>query len=344
MDIQNLKERIISDGKIRDILIKLNMHHIKETDSYFSCGMPDGDNPKSTIVYKDSLFVDAHTRNIEDSNNFTDIISLVLFVKKMYFFHGVKWISDVCGYDFYERDYKKPKLLSFLDNIFALRDGSEISEDIKVEPKDERILEAFPKFKSKLFFKDNISYKVQGIFDIRYDWIDNRIAIPIRDEHGNFIGIKGRINSDLILSFESKYNYIESCNKSHILFGLDKSYEYIKEEGIVYVAESEKAVMQGWTKGIRNVVGLGGKKMSKVQVQKLTHLGVDICLCLDDKADMEGEEVDKEFYKDISLRFLDGQKVYAILDKDNKVLGDKDSPFDHLDRWEELLGMKRLIK
>lgn len=346
MDSQDLKDRIIEENKIRDILENLDgIHSIKDRGDYFSCGMPNGDNKSSTIIYKDTLYVDAHTRDIKDEYGCSDLISLVMFIRKEYFSIAIKWICDVCGFDYYGRDYSKPNFLSMLDEIFTLNSSSVFSDDdIPLKPIDESLLSYYTPLKSKLFKEDGILYSVQKEFEIGYDGFENRITIPIRDEHGVLVGVKGRLNYKNICSFENKYIYIERCNKSSVLYGLYKAYEEIKKEGIVYIAESEKSVLQAFSNGIYNVVAIGGKKLSSTQVKKLTHLGVEVCLCYDDKANIDSKgNVDIDFYKRQKEMFIDSIKVTAIIDKNNEILGDKESPFDNMDMWEELLKMKKLI-
>ena len=344
MDSQNLKDRIIEENKIKDILLNLKMHSIKDRGDYYSCGMPDGDNKSSTIIYKDTLYVEAYTRDIKDEFGGSDIISLVMFIRKEYFTFAVRWICEICEFDYYERDYEKPQFLSLLDEIYEMNSSGSCNEDdIPLRPIDENILKYYPSVKSKMFKADGISYESQIEFEIGYDWMENRITIPIRDEHNVLVGIKGRLNYKP-LSFENKYIYIERCNKNAILYGLNKAYDEIKKTGIVYVAESEKSVMQAFSSGIKNVIAIGGKKLSQTQVKKLTHLGVEVCLCYDDKANVKPNgETDVNFYKKQKDMFIDSVKVTAIIDKNNEILGDKESPFDNMDMWEELLSMKKLI-
>jgi len=344
LDSQDLKDRIVEENKIRDILLNLKMHSIKDRGEYYSCGMPDGDNKSSTIIYKDTLYVDAYTRDIKDEFGGSDIISLVMFIRKEYFSVAIKWVCEICEFDYYGRDYEKPSFLSILDEIYEMNQSGNInSEDVPLRPIEEKVLSYYTDVKSRMFKADGISYDIQKEFELKYDHMEDRIVIPIRDEHGVLVGIKGRLNYKP-LSFENKYIYIERCNKNAILYGLHKAYDEIKKQGVVYVAESEKSVMQAFSKGIRNVVAIGGKKLSVIQIKKLTHLGVEVCLCYDDKANIKANgEVDNEFYKKQKQMFIDSVRVTAIIDKNNDILGDKESPFDNVDMWDELLKMKKLI-
>ena len=66
-----------------------------------------------------------------------------------------------------------------------------------------------------------------------------------------------------------KYLYLEPCARNRILYGLFKTEPYIKNEGLVYVGEAEKSVMQMWNMDVYNCVATGGKKVSQNQFEIL---------------------------------------------------------------------------
>ena len=57
MDAQTIKEHIFSNEKVEFVLENLGMHHIQWHNgrTYITCGMPDGDNPSSTVNRFNSL-------------------------------------------------------------------------------------------------------------------------------------------------------------------------------------------------------------------------------------------------------------------------------------------------
>jgi len=342
MEISDLKERIIEEKKLEDILIALGMHSIKNKGSYYSCGMPTGDNKGSTVVYQNSLNVEAHTRNIKEKSGASDIISLTIFIKELYFTEAMKWICECCGFDYYSRDYKKPEILSFLDEVEGMKDFNDIDGDSILKPLDEKVLEYYGIYPMNKFYMDGISLKIQRDFGIGYDLMTHRITIPIRDELGTLVGVKGRSYEDDV---ENKYMYLYPCNKNRVLFGLNLAISDIRKAGIVYIGEAEKAPMQAKTTQINNVVSIGGHSLSRYQVNLLIHLGVDVCLAYDDmadyvtKVDSNGNKTlvrDLDFYKNEKAKFPEFVKVYAIIDKDRKILSEKESPFDNMHKWNEL--------
>ncbi|PLR99518.1 toprim domain-containing protein [Bacillus sp. T33-2] len=337
MDAQELKERIIMEEKIDHVLEQLGMHSIKEHDEYFSCGMPDGSRKNSTIIYKDSLYVDAHTRNIKDKYGISDIISLVTFIKGTYFSESIKWICDICSFDYYQQDNIHSGALQWINSMWKIHKEGSSDDDEKVEPIDENILKYFGRYGNPLFFKDGINYETQWEFGLGFDLKYHMITIPIRDEIGTLCGIKGRLYKEKIDEGESKYFYIQPCAKSSILYGLDKTKNFIKQKNEVIVVESEKAVLQLWSLGIKNAVAISGHKLSKSQVKKLTHLNVPIVIAYDEGCEIGKDgNIDKSFYRDEFSKFLEQQTVYCIYDKTKKILNKKESPSDDPEKWQIL--------
>lgn len=96
--------------------------------------------------------------------------------------------------------------------------------------------------------------------------------------------------------------------------------------------------------GYKNAVAIGGHKLSKTQVQKLTHLNVPVVIAYDEGAEIgKDEKVDKSFYRNEFNKFLEKQTVYCIYDKTKKILNKKESPSDDPEKWE-LLYNKYKIK
>jgi hypothetical protein len=343
VDTLELKERIVNDDKIEDILEALEMHHINSNnDKYITCGMNDGNNSKSTVIYKDNLHVDAYTRNIKDAYGHSDIISLVSFINGTYISESIKWICDICGYDYYGQTVRKSRLAEWVRDMWKVQKDGSNEEDEKLSPIDENLLSYYGKYVNDMFYEDGIDYVTQRTFDLGFDLLYNMITIPIRDELNFLVGIKGRLFKKEINVDESKYFYLQSCAKSKILFGLNKTKPYIKEKNEVIVVESEKAVMQLWSKGIRNAVAISGHILSTSQAQKLTHLGVPIILAYDQGAEIgKNGMIDKKYYPNEFDKFLENQELYVIYDKSRKILKEKESPSDDPEKWNELYSSYR---
>lgn len=333
MDIKRLKQYIFNNDKVEYILSNINCKNIVRHDNYYTCSNHNGDNTKAICQYFDTEYLNCinYTRDIKYNKNYdypTSIIDLVCYNKNINFFQCIKYLCDILGIDYYDMENEDdiPESLKMLQMLYDMRSGEYVEENYKLKPISEKILTYYKPYVNDMFKNDNISYDIQKYFEIGYDDETNNITIPIRDELGNLVGIKGRIfeNGDV----ENKYIYLEKCAKSKILFGLDKSLKYIREKGFVYVGESEKFVLQLYSMGIYNAVSTGGKKISRVQKNKLASLGVDLICCYD--KDVSKEEIQ------IIVHDLKGINIFMIYDNKN-ILNEKESPSDDNIKWNKLL-------
>lgn len=342
MNISDLKNYIFEENKIEDILIDLGLHSIRNHGTYYTAANVDGDNPTAINVYiNENLTTVNHTRKINGNNNSGDLLNLVQFVKGINCFEAMKYICDLIGLDLYSAvDNDIPLGVLFIHQLKEMSsDSSYEAEREYLKPIDESILNYYGRYVNDLFYEDNISYEVQNEFELGYDEVSNRITIPIRDEFGTLVGVKGRLFKKDLDSDESKYKYVylEPCAKTHILYGLYMALPYIQKHNKVYVCESEKAVMQLWSYGIYNCVGIGGHKLSKSQVEKLSRLNVDIILCFDKDIPYKATNLNQDDLITECDKFLDilDIKIYYMLDKDN-VLNKKESPTDNPEKFKHL--------
>lgn len=160
-------------------------------------------------------------------------------------------------------------------------------KDYKILP--EKILDLFPEAVSDLFLEDNIDEFTQNSFEIRYDKSTNRILIPVRNEKKELVGILSRINAKEFPNKVSKYNTFISYPPSLVLFGIDKNLQFIKNEGYAVLVEAEKSVMKAFSKGIRNVLAVGGSHLFEEQCELLIRLGIkDIVVSFDSNKSFTG--------------------------------------------------------
>ncbi len=173
-------------------------------------------------------------------------------------------------------------------------------------------------------------------FGLGIDVFSHRITIPIRDELGRLVGVKGRRVWDVIDEYNPKYIYLHQCAKSKILYGLYKTLPYIKEANEIIVCESEKGVMQLWDMGFKNAVGIGGHSLSDWQITLIAQTGASKVIIAYDK-DVPIEEVTKEAKKIAPFR-----DVEYILDIEN-ILDEKESPMDNPEKWIKLYNSRKIL-
>jgi DNA primase len=348
MEIKQLKNFLLQNpDKIKLILEELGCHHITKhdgmtsSDSYFTFGNPNGDNPRACTVYlSESLLTINYTRNICKAKETCDFIDLVNFYcNDKSFFENLKWISEFSGISYYHKfDDDIPQSLKIIKKIKEMLDEVENNDEEDVTPiipKDIYILKNYYyPYANQIFQDDNISIGTQAEFQIAYDPASNRIVIPIFDELNNFVGVKGRWFYKDVPENESKYIFLEKCPRHKILYGYNLTQNYIKQKKEVYVFEAEKSVLQAWSYSYKNSVATMGKKISIEQIDKLSRLGVDICLAFD--KDVKFNEL-----QDIDDKFRYGVNVYALFD-DNNILPDKYSPTDKKEIFEIMIKNNKI--
>ena len=352
MEISELKEYIYDNRKVEEILTELNCHSIKYhngTKQYWSCAFPDGDNTKGLIVYDNEyLGVTSYTRQIENPyGGNISIIDVVCFIEGLYLYKAIKWLCDLFGLDYYSNPSENlPESLQWTKMIIDMQSSKEDEKEEYLKPINEYILNYYKPYVNNVFKSDGISYEVQRDFEVGYDLYSNRYTMPIRDELGTLVGVKGRYFDKEVPDDEEKYIYLEPCAKTKVLYGLYKSLPFIKKQNKVIVIEAEKGVLKAWTDGIYYIVAIGGHDLSKTQVHKLTSLGVEeIILCYDqDVFRQEDGKLDMKGYEKEVNKFIPQQRVSVMIDKDNSILNIKESPIDDLEKFKKMYDKRVILR
>ena len=318
MDVTELKVYLYENPSLIEVLLdKLDCHHIKHIrDKRIQCALPDGDNTASVQVLlgdNSNLMTVVHTR--KDYNN-GDIIHFVQYIKGFNFRQALNWMAESLEIGHIQTIVPiKRGFLSILHE-FDIHESVCITND----PIPETAFSSFIEMPHRMFSEDGISADVQKKMRICYDIEAGRVLIPIRNEYGELITFKGRTTNVNYKSLDipkylSYYNY----NASSILYGLYENHGEIMRKHEVIVVESEKAVLQAMSIGIKNVVAISKNTISKEQVDLLLGLQCDVVLALD--KDIEKQYCIKELEK-----FGNLCRKYLI--HDEGLLEIHDSPFD----------------
>ena len=334
MDIALVKRTIVEQDEVSNILQQIGCHEIEfhsgNPDNFYTCANKDGDNRSAITVYlNENLKNINYTRELNTTKESNDLIDLVMFNEKISFFQAVKYLCDIVGLNYYsvENEDDVPESIKMVWLVDAMCNSEdEYIENTTVEPKPESVLGYYRRVVNDIFLRDNVSYRTQAMFEIGYDDERDMITIPIRDELGNLVGVKGRVCDENVV--QNKYTYLIRCPRGKILYNLFRSYDHIIESGFVIVVESEKGCMQLYDMGIENVVALSGSKLTGVQRQKLMDLHVDVVFALD-------KDVTRDKLESMANKFPLGYKISAVID-DKNILDEKESPSDDPDKWERL--------
>ena len=309
-------------NEIEKILKYYGYHSINITDKEIRCAKKTSDNPSTVrIKLNDKL------SSCDFSTSYNgDLFSLIATHTGLKYGEVIKTVEIMLGGKI-EGNYRAEEEVlfdGFFDDLYIPYETEE-----KEVIYDKSVLEKYNNgYKWNIrFLTDGILPSSQVKFNIGFDEDSNRITLPWLNEHGELIGVIGRIDSDISTNY--KYIPLIPFPKHKYIYGLYQNKEYIKESKEVYVFESEKSVLLGDSLNYRNFLALGGNSISTTQVEQILKLGVNkIVICLDEGLDVSVIKKDIKTIKD-SL-FMRDCKVGFILDKENKFLpkGSKASPID----------------
>lgn len=339
MDIKALKNYLYENPeKIQFLLEECGFHHIKKHqgsgDDYLTMANFDGDNQNAITLYlSESLLTINYTREMCTDKNSCDIIDLICFARKDYnFFDNLKWIAETSGISYYE-NFKNnlPESLRIIKKLKEMLNKNETTEEdnTPITPRDEKILSYYYPYVNDMFYEDGISYGTQREFEIGLDPFSGYITIPVRDEVGAFVGVKGRYFKRQVPDNELKYYYLEIFPKGKVLYGYFRSKDFIKESDCILVGESEKSFLQMWTMNHKNCVATGGTKISQYQIDKLSRLNKRLIFCFD-------KDFTEEKIQNLRNKFLGQIDFWAMIDNKG-LLGKKESPSDKKENFEYLL-------
>ena len=259
------------------------------------------------------------------------------------------------------------------EDIFSVAKNCSINKDLqfeaqeKFERKSEKykerklvqlpeykrgVLDVFTKFYPTEWLNDGITKEAMDKFDISYSIPQNKIIIPHYDVDGRLVGIRGRALNDWEIEMGAKYMPVEiegtwyKHKLSLNLYGLYQNKENIKKQGICYLFESEKSVLQLENFNMPNCgVAVCGSSFNIFQLKLLMKVchPKEIVICFDNE-ELKGE--DKYLKKLIGIcnKYKNYCNFSYVYDSDN-LLHLKDSPSD---RGEEifikLLNKRRRVK
>jgi hypothetical protein len=328
MDIKELKQKILEDTVyIQNILETIGCHRITKLNSEFRCARNQSDTNATRVSVKLDENISSRIYDLIPIKG--DIFTLIMELQKISLSESIKLCCGVLGIKHVYSNTKPKSQKKAFGGFYKSIQKENNNNSIVIKTHSDEILNHYQNWGSIRFYNDRIEYDVQTDFDIMYDPETNRILVPWRDVFGNIIGIMGRYNASAKYCEKhgiSKWLPLPNLNfpKSQFLYGLYQNYKYILEQGVVYVGESEKFVLQARSFGIKNTVAIGSHDISETQRKILLSLGVDIITCLDEGIPDEfNVEQCKKLKSHSSL--IGGKVGFAMVDG---ILESKESPSD----------------
>ena len=261
--IAELKKQLLENPEsIRTLLEEFEFEHItlKRNEIRFARNSEGGQNIRIKLENNDYLNVTDYARS-----EHCDIVSYIIKEKHTDFRTVLVAIKRILHLS---DDWIPQSKREIFGGIY-----SRIINRTDSPPKtyDESILDDYLKVPNVRFQRDNISLEAQMEFGISYDVSTDRIVIPIRDQHGSLMGLKGRRNYETENKEDPKYLYLVPCQMSKTLFGYSNNYSSMYGETVM-VFESEKSVLQCASYGYSNAVALGSNNLSEYQAKMILSL------------------------------------------------------------------------
>lgn len=277
--LSEIKKELLKDtDKIVELLEHFDFAHIRPTgkEIRFARDYHGGKNISIRLESNDNLFVNDFARGVSK-----DIFAYIVSEKNVTFRDVLQTTRNILGLG---NDWRPQRRVSLFGGIYA--NISKQNKEVRLKTYPESVLDKYERVGNLRFLRDGISLEAQKFWDIRFSFEDNAIILPLHNEVGDLVGAKARLN-DKPQDGVSKYYYTIPTQVSQILYGYNKNYNYLYGNDVI-VVESEKAVMQAYTFGVRNIVGLGSSSVSEKQSTMLLQLQPRrIILALDEGLDFE---------------------------------------------------------
>lgn len=331
MDYQAIVNNLTDDAIIK-LMTKLGADRYEDKGTHLIfptiCHNEDASEASMKLYfYKDTKIFMCYTS--------CQTMSIFKFLRQYYEERGIEydWYDDIyrvvldCA-NLKDFVFQTPKYKSLRDTL--IRRGAPDLPKI-----DSGVLDCFIKAYPPEWLSDGISREAMDKFNIRYSISQNKIIIPHYDANGNLIGIRGRALNEWEVENLGKYMPVQIENTwykhplSLNLYGLNQTQQAIRENGICFLYESEKAVLQAESFKIPNCgVAVCGSNFNKYQLNLLmrTCAPQEIVICFD-KEELPRE--DKYFNKlyAIGTKYKNYCNFSFIYDREG-LLDLKDSPTD----------------
>lgn len=333
----------LTNEAIINLMIQLGSDEYRETDGYICfktiCHNVDVDNASMKLYfYKDTKLFVCYT---ECGN-----MSIFKFLEHYYKTRQIEydWYNDIYEVVLNCSTYQAAES-TFTKAYVPIRDKYQTKEIKQLKTYSPGVLDVFVKQYTPEWLADGITKEAMDKFNIRYSISQNKIIIPHYNINGQLIGIRGRALNQWEVDNIGKYMpvQIEKTWYSHPLslnlYGLYENKQNIKDRGICFICESEKAVLQAESFSFPNCcVAVCGSTLNKFALRLLrqTCQPKEIVICFDQEEKEGHTEYFNKLYG-LCKKYSNWCNFSFIYDREG-LLQLKDSPTD---RGEEVF--KKLL-
>jgi len=318
-----LKQYVLDNDKLQEILKSLDCHGIKEYTKEFRCGLPNHTSSNNIAINKETLSVKIFQSDSEIIRG--DLLTLIMTIKNISFPKANKYLHKLLGLEYkFKTKEEKPDKKDPLNVFKKVKRKRCITNLDDVEMYDEGIIKEYIPLPYIEWIREGILPFTCDVFKIGYSAEKKRIVIPARQwcgEENDFIGIMGRTT---IKEWEMldipKYFPLKKYFKSLNVYGLQENYKTIQESGFCVVAESQKSVLKRHSRKDGTVVAIESHDISDEQVNILIGLNIDIVIAMD-------KGIDLQHIRGLCNKFYGIRNISYIYDKYD-LLKDKQAPMD----------------
>ena len=311
MDLKKIKNTL--NENIEKVLAALKIEYeIFGDNVYCKCPVHEGsDNPKGLSFAIDKGIWKCWTRDCQEHYN-NDIFGLIRGTlshtsgEEKSFSDALRWACKLLNIKndnkkksqpIYEDDNEFFKLVKILNEKQNHVEHSTIELKFDIE------------YPSNYFISRGVERKTLeyfGVGDCRSKGVlNNRAIIPIHDDCGNnIIGLIGRSTKDYI---NPKFLfYPKGLDKRYCLYNYHRAIDNINKTNCLYIVEGQGDVWKLYEAGVKNVVSIFGKSITKEQEHKINKLPVTHIIVLTDN-DQAGREsktqIKRQFNRMYKLTF-----------------------------------------
>lgn len=224
-----------------------------------------------------------------------DIFSYIIKEKNATFREVLLETKNILGLEY---NWKPKKKTCLFGGIYS--NLGKPKEEVEVKTYPDSIMDQYDRIGNLRWLRDGISLETQQKFGVSYCDVSQRICLPIRNQYGDVIGVKSRVNGEPTES-NPKYLYSIPCLASSTLFGYSDNYNAMYD-GTVLIFEAEKSVLQLDSMGYHNAVALMSNSLSEMQAKLLLALNPKkVIFMLDNGLDLSVTKRNADMLKSVCV-------------------------------------------
>lgn len=312
MELKKIKNKL--NENIEKVLTALSVEHeIFGDNVYCKCPVHEGsDNPKGLSFSIDKGIWKCWTRDCQDHYN-NDIFGLIrgtlshISGDEKTFSDALRWGCKLLNIKNDSRTIKSQPIYEddneFFNLVKILNEKQSYVEHDIIELKFD-ITYPSEYFLSRGFNKETLQYFEVGDCYSK-GLLNNRAIIPIHNDNGkNIIGLIARSTKDYI---NPKFLfYPKGLDKRYCLYNYHRALDHINRTNCLYVVEGQGDVWRLYEAGVKNVISIFGKSITKQQEDKINKLPITHIIVLTDN-DQAGREsktqIKRQFNRMYKLTF-----------------------------------------